>query len=127
MGKPRTAAGYVTERSAEELDGLVALYLSEDSKAGLAILDHGDGRIEATGGFNRGGKKGIVLEMLKESVVNDGVNYVEAFAPLHQYYAMAGFEVDTESEWDPQFKPDNWNDDLGTPSYFTMKLRENNG
>ena len=123
--KDNERAGYVTEYSIEEYGAMQALYLSEDGKAGLAILDHGDGRIEATSGFNRGSTPNIVLEMLKESVNKDGVNYVEAFGPLQHYYTKAGFEVDDVFPFDPDQAPSNWNEELhGKPNYYTMKVKK---
>ena len=119
-------APYVTAHSPEDLENMTT-YLSADGMVGFAVKDHGNGDIEATQAFNGGSTPGAFLSMLKESVAKDGVNYVEAFAPLHRYYERAGFVVDTESDWDPDQAPDNWSDDLGKPKYYTMRIGKSDG
>jgi hypothetical protein len=118
-------AAFVTDYSSEQLEKMQALYVTADGKCGLAVLNHGDGRIEATGAFNNGAQKGALLDMLRDSTERDGVNYAEAFGPfLPKYYAGAGFGVENEYPFDEEQAPAGWNyEKHGRPNYYTMRLQ----
>jgi len=84
-------SAFVSHYSAEQLAGMKT-YLAHDGKTGIAVHDHGDGRIEGTALFNRGGPKGAGIEMLQHAVREAGVNYLEAMGdPLRDNYVKAGF------------------------------------
>ncbi len=118
-------SAFVDNNSEEELGEMKALYLSEDGKAGIAIREHEDGRIEATQGFNGGAEPGTVLRMLQQSINEDGVNYAEAFGPfLPKYYARVGFVIDETFPFDDDQAPENWDHEIhGKPKYYTMRLK----
>jgi 2'-5' RNA ligase len=117
-------AAFVTHYSEKELADMEALYLSEDGKSGLAVLDHGDGRIEATAAFNDGAPKGTVLKMIEQSVRENEVNYAEAFGPfLPAYYSGIGFKTTEQYSFDEDEAPANWNYELhGRPDYHIMEV-----
>lgn len=119
-------SAHVTHHSPEELDNMAALLIAEDGKAGVAIKDHGDGRIEATALFNQGGSKAAGVRLLRESIEEHGVNYLEAFGPfLPKLYGTLGFETVAQYEFDSEQAPPGWNyDRFDEPDYFVMRLPE---
>jgi hypothetical protein len=122
-GSPRTA--FVTHYTLKELQHMKRLYLVEGDRAGMAVKDHGDGRIEGTALFNQNsGIKGVTRALLRASVKLDGVNYVECFGEdLATMYAAVGFKVASRDPFSREYAPADWKYDLfGTPDYFTMKL-----
>ena len=115
-------SAFVTHYTPEQLKGM-KLYLSKDGKAGLAVHDHGDGRIEGTALFNTGGVKNGGLAMLAHTVVHDGVNYAECYGPaLNMKYETLGFKEHERFPFDPKQAAPGWDTKLfGTPDYITMK------
>jgi hypothetical protein len=123
QGSPYSA--HVNHYTETELAEMKTLVLSVDGRAGVAIKDHGDGRIEATGLFNqRGGPPGQGMRVLRYAISNEGVNYVECFGNyLPKLYARLGFEVDERFPFDPDQAPAGWNQErFDEPDYFTMRL-----
>jgi hypothetical protein len=122
--KDNERAAFVTHYSEKELADMEALYLSEDGKSGLAVLDRGDGKIEVTAAFNDGAPKGTVLKMMEQSIREDGVNYAEAFGPfLPAYYSDIGFKTVDRFPFDAGQAPKNWNYELhGRPNYHIMEV-----
>jgi hypothetical protein len=101
-------------------------FTTADGKAGIAVHDHGDGRIEGTALFNQGGPRGVGLTLLQHAIDHAGVNYVECFGEkLREKYESLGFKVDTKSAFDPQYAPKDWNYERDErPDYYTMKLKK---
>lgn len=99
---------------------------SPDGKAGMLVHDHGDGRIEGTALFNKGGEKGAGLKLLAEAIRTHGVNYVEAYGPrLPQLYAALGFETTEQYPFDRSLAAPDWDyEKFGTPDYHMMKLKK---
>jgi len=114
-------AGYVTHYTSEQLQGM-KLFSTADGKAGVAVHDHGDGRIEATALFSSGGGAGVAL--LRHAMENAGVNYVECYGrKLPELYATLGFKVATSDKFNPDYAAPSWNHEKhDSPNYFTMKL-----
>ena len=116
-------SAFVTHYTTEELSHMTLL-LANDGQTGQAIHDHGDGRIEATALFNTDGK-GEGIALLNRAIMEDGVNYLECYAPyLPQAYAKLGFAETGRYPFDPKQAAADWNyQDFGTPDYVTMALR----
>lgn len=121
--KDSDMAGFVTHYPLDQLKKM-KLFTTKDGKAGVAVHDHGDGRVEATALFNNGAAKGAGLALLRHTVANEKVNYVECFGPaLNKLYGTLGFKVSTQNSFNPTFAPPNWNTEKhDSPDYFTMKL-----
>lgn len=100
--------------------------LARDGKVGCVIVDHGDGRIEASALFNNGGGPGAGVAMLREAVEKYGVNYVECYAgTLDKLYEKLGFEEISRSPFDPAFAAPDWNyAKFDRPDYVTMRLKK---
>ena len=120
-GKPRTA--YVTHYTLDELKGF-RCFTAEGGKVGVAVHDHGDGRVEGTALFNNGGPKGGGIEMLRHVRDHAGVNYGECYGPkLNKLYETLGLRVDQTFKFDPSMASPAWDyvkDDH--PDYMTMRL-----
>jgi hypothetical protein len=100
--------------------------LAEGGKAGVAIHDHGDGRVEATAVFNTSGKPGAGLGLLRMAVDRYHVNYVECFGPvLPRLYGALGFADADVYPFDPAEEPPGWDHArFDEPDYHTMRLAE---
>jgi phage-related protein (TIGR01555 family) len=98
------------------------LFTTPDGKAGVAVHDHGDGRVEATALFNQGGEKGAGLKLLDHVVRNAGVNYVECYGPrLNKLYESVGFKPTSENSFNPEYAANGWDyKEFDHPSYYTM-------
>jgi hypothetical protein len=118
-GHPYSA--FVSHYSLDELAGMRALYLSGDSTAGIAVHDHGDGRIEGTALFSTGGGLGQVA--LRHAIRHAGVNYLECFGEaLRLLYQNNGFVVESESPFDERYAPPAWNyERFKRPNYYTLR------
>lgn len=107
------------------LDELAKMKLEvvEGNKAGIAIKDHGDGRIEGTALFNHGAPRGTGVALLERAAQEHGVNYVECFGEtLRGFYEKAGFVVDTASDFNDAYAPVGWDyAKHGRPKYYTLK------
>jgi hypothetical protein len=113
---------HVTHYSEEQLAGM-KLYTTKDGKAGVAVHDHGDGRIEATALFNAGSsEKGAGLKLLDHAVKHAGVNYVECYGPvLNELYASKGFKVSSKSPFASEYAAKGWDyKEFDHPDYYTM-------
>ncbi|GAC1476222.1 MAG: hypothetical protein PVSMB8_02970 [Vulcanimicrobiaceae bacterium] len=113
---------FVTHYTEKEL-GEMKLFLSKDGKAGVAVHDHKDGRVEGTALFNTGTTKGAGLAMLAHACVVAKVNYVECYGPrLNASYATLGFKEHERFPFDPKQAAQGWNEKkFGRPDYITMK------
>lgn len=120
--KDNTRSAFVSHYTDAELAGMKT-FLSADGKAGIAVHDHGDGRIEGTALFNNGSSKGAGIAMLQHAVKEGGVNYLECFGEhLRGAYEAAGFKVDTKSPFNREYAPSNWNYERdGEPNYYTLR------
>lgn len=118
-------SAHVTHYSEAQLKGM-RLFSSADGKAGVAVHDHGDGRIEATALFSNGGEKGAGLKLLDHVITHAGVNYVECYGPkLNQLYESLGFKVSTRDAFNRDYASPSWNSEkFDSPDYFTMRLPE---
>ena len=116
-------SGYVTHYSPEQLAGMKT-FLTPDGKAGVAVHDHGDGRVEATALFNQGGPPGAGVALMHHAIDSGGANYCECFGDrLREKYEGVGFKVETKSPFDPQYAPKDWDyAKFKTPPYYTMRL-----
>lgn len=116
-------SAYVTHYSEEQLSGM-KMFLSEDGKAGQAVHDHGDGRIEATALFNQGAPKGTGRKLLLHAVAHAGVNYLECYGEgLRKLYESAGFKVESSSPFNPEYAAPGWDyEKLGRPNYYTLRI-----
>lgn len=117
-------SAFVTHYSEEDL-GKMSCFTAHDGKVGVALKDHGDGRIEATALFNNGGPPGSGRAMLAHAV-SQGANYVECFAgTLDKLYTQVGFKEDSRSSFSKEYAPPNWNYARdGEPDYVTMRLKK---
>lgn len=115
---------HITHYSVDDLAEMRTLMLSNDGQTGMAVKDHGDGRIEGTALFNQGGPPGAGLAMLRLGVEAHGVNYLEAYGPvLPKLYGQLGFQVVEKSPFSPTLAPPGWDyDKFDSPDYFTMRL-----
>lgn len=95
-----------------------------DGSAGVAIHDHGDGRIEGTALWSTGATKGAGIAMLNESIKAHGVNYCECYAgTLDKMYSKLGFVETSRSPFNKEYASPDWDyKRFGTPDYVTMKL-----
>jgi len=123
MGPSNPASGFVTHYSVKELQAMKARLLAPDGLAGIAVKDHGDGRVEGTALFNAGGRKGMGERMLRFAIEHEGVNYLECFGEgLRDLYQRNGFVVETESPFNDESAPPGWNyARFGRPNYYTMR------
>jgi 8-oxo-dGTP pyrophosphatase MutT (NUDIX family)/predicted ABC-type ATPase len=114
---------HVSHYTEGELAGM-KLLSTADGKTGVAIHDHGDGRIEATALYNQGGAKGAGLAILRTAVLEHGVNYVECYGPkLNELYATLGFQVESRSPFNREYAAPGWDDKrFDSPDYYTMRL-----
>lgn len=98
-------------------------------RAGVAIKDHGDGRIEATALFNSGGPPGAGEILLDEAIKKHGVNYLECYSygpdkGLEGIYSRAGFVAETRTPFADEYASPDWDYARhGRPDYVTMRLR----
>jgi hypothetical protein len=114
---------HVTHYTMEQLKGMKC-YLSADGKVGMAVHDHGDGRVEGTALFNNGGGRGAGSDALRHAVRNAGVNYVECYGPkLNKLYKEVGFGIDSKSRFDRGYAASDWSfRRFDSPNYYKMKL-----
>ena len=114
---------YVTDYSEADLATMKACYVSPDGKAGVAVHDHGDGRIEGTALFNNGAEKGTGIALLKHAIIHAGVNYAECYGPhLNKMYEKLGFVEATRDPFNKEYAAPTWNYERDDhPDYVTMK------
>lgn len=114
---------FVNDYSEDELGQMKALVLvGGDGAAGIAVKDHGDGRIEGTALFSQGGPKGTGSELLQRAVTEHGVNYLECFGErLRSLYERSGFVVESASDFSDEYAPKDWNPEHGRPKYYTLR------
>ena len=119
--KDHPLTSFVSHYSEAELAGMKTL-LANDGKTGIAVHDHGDGRVEGTALFNNGGPKGAGIELLKHAIDHAGVNYLECYGEqLRQAYEKAGFAVTSSSPFNREYAAPDWNyEKHGTPNYYTL-------
>lgn len=117
-------ANHVTNYSEKEL-GEMKLFVTKDGSAGVAVHDHGDGRVEATALFNSGNTKGAGLMLLAHSIEHGGVNYIECYGPkLNTLYEKLGFKAESQSAFNSEYAAPSWNaEKFDHPDYFTMRLK----
>lgn len=122
-GSPFT--NHVSHYSPEELAGMKTIVMTPDGKAGYAVKDHGDGRVEMTALYSTSSERGLGIKLLLHGMKAHGVNYVECFGPrLNVMYEAAGFKVDQKFPFDPSQAPKNWDEKkFGRPDYFTMRAK----
>jgi hypothetical protein len=120
-GSPFSA--FVSHYSPEELAKMNTV-TNANGTAGLAVKDHGDGRIEATALFST--EKGAGIALLHDAIANHGVNYVECYAgQLDKMYEKLGFEEASRDAFNREYASPDWNyDRFGTPDYVTMRLKK---
>jgi hypothetical protein len=116
---------HVTHYSEEQLKGM-KLFVAEGGKAGIAVHDHGDGRIEATALFNQGGAKGAGALLLAHSIKTAGVNYLECYGEnLRKFYESSGFKVKSSAPFNEKYAAPSWNyEKFGRPNYYTLSLEK---
>lgn len=116
-------SNHVTHYTKQQLRGM-KLFMSADGKAGVAVHDHGDGRVEATALFNSGGKKGSGLTLLAHVIEHAGVNYVECYGPrLNKLYESLGFKVTDKFPFDPTQAAKTWDyEKHDHPDYHCMRF-----
>jgi 8-oxo-dGTP pyrophosphatase MutT (NUDIX family)/GNAT superfamily N-acetyltransferase len=119
-------AHHVTNHTPEEIhsEGMRAL-TTNGGDTGVLVHDHGDGRIEATGLYNRSKVKGAGVDLLRHTMAHHGVNYVEAYGPkLPQLYRKAGFQTTEKYRFDREQAHPDWNfRQFDSPSYHIMQPR----
>ena len=93
-------------------------------RVGVAIKDHGDGRIEGTALFNNNGPRGSAVKLLALARDNYGVNYLECYGEhLRMLYESLGFVVKTEDAFNEEYAADDWDyDKHNHPAYYTLAL-----
>lgn len=99
--------------------------LAHGGHAGVLVHDHGDGRVEATGLFNRSGVKGGGLDLLRHAIQHHGVNYAEAYGPhLPKMYESLGFKTTEQHPFDKSLAHPDWDyKRFGEPDYHMMHLQ----
>jgi hypothetical protein len=125
MGPHNRYSAYVSHYSIPELEDMLARYLSATGLSGIAVKDHGDGRIEGTALFNEGDPPGSGSVVLEHAINHAGVNYLECFGDgLRRIYERTGFVVMDRFPFNDEYAPRDWNYGLfGRPDYFTLQLR----
>jgi hypothetical protein len=120
--KDNPYSAFVSHYSEKELEGMTCL-TSKDGKAGVAVHDHGDGRVEGTALFSTSESKGAGIAMLAHAMANKGVNYVECYAGfLDHAYAKLGFVEQTRDPFNKEYAAAGWDyAKFGTPDYVTMR------
>jgi 8-oxo-dGTP pyrophosphatase MutT (NUDIX family)/GNAT superfamily N-acetyltransferase len=117
---------HVTNHTPEEIrSGGMRPLTTNGGDTGVLVHDHGDGRIEATGLYNRSKVKGAGVDLLKHTMAHHGVNYVEAYGPkLPQLYRKAGFQTTEKYRFDRDQADPGWNfRQFDSPSYHIMRPR----
>lgn len=96
-------------------------FLGHGGTVGGLLKDHGDGRVEVSGGFNIGGPRGGVQGLLKH-LTDNGANYLTAIGePLRDKYEQAGFKTKEVYKWDDNHAPQGWDYDThGRPDVYEM-------
>lgn len=114
-------ANHVSHYTEEQLQGM-RCFLNEAGTAGVAVHDHGDGRVEATALFNRGGP-GHGVAILAHVIDRAGVNYVECYGPrLPELYEKVGFRTVERYPFDPNQAAADWDyASYGSPDYHIMR------
>lgn len=120
-GSPFT--NHVTHYTPDELKGM-KMFVADGGKAGIAVHDHGDGRVEGTALFNQGAAKGVGRALLAHAIQHAGVNYLECYGEgLRALYESAGFKVETTSPFNPEYAAKGWDyAKFGKPNYYTLRL-----
>ncbi len=117
-------AAFVNQYSVDQIvsQGMTPV-MANNGQTGALVLDHGDGRVEATGLYNVDGK-GQGLELLQQTMDENGVNYVEAMGdPLSNLYQQLGFEVKSADDFDAALAPKGWNIAKDNePTYYSLAL-----
>ncbi len=116
-------AGFVTYYSVQEIQsrGMTPI-LENNDETGCLIIRHGNGNVECAGLFSVAGP-GTGIDLLKRTIQQYGVNYVEAFEGLDRVYASLGFKTVDTIPWNDDYAPSGWNYAAhGTPSVKIMKL-----
>jgi hypothetical protein len=127
QGNPRRA--FVTQYTVEELAAMKALMIDATGRAGVAVKDHGDGRIEGTALFNNGGPPRAGTTLLTEAALQHGVNYLECYSygpndGLERLYASLGFRTETRTPFADEYASSDWDYARhGRPDYVTMRRR----
>jgi 8-oxo-dGTP pyrophosphatase MutT (NUDIX family)/GNAT superfamily N-acetyltransferase len=117
---------HVTNHTPEEIrSGGMRPLTTNGGDTGVLVHDHGDGRIEATGLYNRSKVKGAGVDLLKHTMEHHGVNYVEAYGPrLPQLYRRAGFQTTEKYRFDREQANPGWDfRQFDSPSYHIMHPR----
>jgi hypothetical protein len=117
-------AGFVTYYDPSEIKSRnMTVILENGGDTGCLIIDHGNGDIECAGLFSVAGK-GTGFDLLKRTIDQYGVNYVEAFEGLSDAYTQLGFRPESTTPWNDDYAPRVWNYEAhGTPGVVTMRLR----
>lgn len=83
--------------------------------AGFALHKVGHGQVDIINVHNNSGIRGLANAMLAFAK-SQGGNMLDNYAgKLSDIYGQHGFDVYDRYEWDDQYRPDNWDDDNGTP------------
>jgi hypothetical protein len=114
---------HVTHYTVAELERMLC-YMTDDGRAGVAVKNHGDGRVEATALFNAGAAPGAGLYLLAHVIEHAGVNYVECYGPvLNQLYAKLGFRDVDKSAFKAEYAAPGWDTQrFDHPDYHVMRF-----
>jgi hypothetical protein len=96
-------------------------FVTEDGTAGIALKPDGD----MVSGFSvaNGPHKGVVPYMIAMAT-SEGGTKADAFnigGVLPRIYGDSGLDLKAYDEWDPQYRPDDWDDALGTPDVVYLE------
>lgn len=104
--------------------GDMRLFMTGDGTAGFAIAPDGD--IVSVFNNTTGKHRGVTPYFLSLARENGGTK-LDAFdinSGLPDLYRLAGFEESGRVTWDPQFRPDDWDEAvLGTPDVVFMEAQ----
>lgn len=117
--------GFITIHDATDYQPPAAVYLTEDTDTGFALLDHRDGRVEIAGLYNMSSDRGRGLAALWMAFLLGG-NYLECFENVRgcadyrepgnadmfslpvYYHVNLGAEPVDYWPWSDQYAPPGW-------------------
>lgn len=107
---------FLSDYSLEEYSHM-KLFLTPDAQAGYAIKQDGD----IVNLFNVSQIKGLGRQLVDQAIANGGT-HLDAFeGKLTDLYRSKGFEEVKRVPFDPQYAPEGWTEEEGTPDIVYMQ------
>lgn len=107
---------FLSDYSLEEYASM-KLFLTPDNQAGYAIKQDGD----IVNLFNVSQIRGLGRQLVDQAIANGGT-HLDAFeGKLTDLYRSKGFEEVRRVPFDPQYAPEGWSEEEGTPDIVYMQ------